>query len=177
MLTPKERNYTVEMERRLLQLRSFLAERPLPALEDASAWYHYLAALKEIQGNPNNDVSFAATLMAKAFLQANFQAMSLDAADKAQGAPGLDIDLRLPDGRRLVAEIKTTVPYKPDDLGAQQKSTFDKDFAKLAAAKADVKIFFLTECRTFELMRQAKYRSKLAGVTVVLLPQGEEIAA
>jgi hypothetical protein len=177
MLTSGERNRIFDMERRLIQLRTFLAERPLPVPEDAPAWYDYLAALKEIQGNAHNDVSFAATLMAKIHLQAKFHSALFDAAEKAQGAPGLDIDPRLPVRRRLVAEIKTTLPYNPDDLGAQQKATFERDFSKLRSAKADVKIFFLTERRTFELMRKAKYRSRLAGVTVVLLPQGEEMSA
>lgn len=177
MLSPAERDYVEEMTRRLAQMRSFLAERPIPTPEEASAWYQYLASLKNIQGNANNDVSFAATLMAKTYLRAKFQCHSFDAAEKAQGAPGLDIDIWLPDKRRLVAEIKTTVPYKSNDLGAQQKAMFEKDFLKLASTKAAVKLFFLTERRTFDLMRASKYRSKLAGIRVVLLPQGEEITA
>lgn len=54
---------------------------------------------------------------------------------------------------------------------------FEKDFEKLAASRADVKLFLLTEQRTFDLMRTTRYRSKLLGVKVVLLPEGEEVAA
>jgi len=177
MLTPRERNYIEDMERRVNRMRSFLSEQPLPVRQDSAAWYAYLSSLKDIQGNPNTDVSFAATMMVKSYLEARYCLQAFDAAEKPQCAPGLDVDLRLPDGRRLVAEIKTTVPYKPNDLGAQQKVMFEKDFAKLTAEKADVKLFFLTERKTFELMKLSKYRSKLAGVLIVLLPGGEEIAA
>jgi len=173
----REQAYMQGMMQRVAKLRSFLAEQPLPAREDAAGWYRFLASLKEIQGNANNDVSFAATLMAKEYILSHFGVRSFDAAEKAQGAPGLDIDVTLSDGRRLVAEIKTTVPYKPNDLGAQQKAMFEKDFDKLAHSRADVKLFLLTERRTFELMRTPKYKSKLAGVKVILLPECEEIAA
>lgn len=124
MLTPRERDYIEEIRRRINRVRFFLVERPLPDAEDSVGWYRYLACLKSIQGNANNDISFAATMMAKAYLAARYPLPPLDAADKPQGAPGLDLDLNLADGRRLVAEIKTTVPYNPDDLGAQQKAMF-----------------------------------------------------
>jgi hypothetical protein len=87
----------------------------------------------------------------------------------------MDIDARLPNGKSLVAEIKTTSPYKPNDLGAQQKAMFEKDFAKLANAEAEIKLFLLTEHATFDLMKKPKYRSQLSGVSVVLLTTGEEL--
>jgi hypothetical protein len=177
MLSPKEQAYIDGIARRISSMRAFLVERPVPAPEDASGWYRYLASLKEIQGNAKNDVSFVATLMAKMYLLTHFDIRSFDAAEKAQGAPGLDIEVLLADGRRLIAEIKTTIPFKTNDLGAQQKATFYKDFKKLATSKADVKFFFLTERRTFDLMRTAKYRSKLVGVTVILLPEGDKVVA
>jgi hypothetical protein len=73
-----------------------------------------------------------------------------------------------------VAEIKTTSPYMPNDLGAQQKAMFEKDFTKLANAIADIKLFLVTETKTFELMKKPKYKSQLSGVTVVLLTTNEE---
>jgi len=176
MLSQREQHYVEELARRIAKMRSFLTDQPLPASEDATGWYKFLASLKEIQGNANNDVSFAATMMAKEYLLAQYGVASFDAAAKAQGAPGLDIDVRLPDGRRLVAEIKTTVPYKVNDLGAQQKAMFEKDFEKLVASRADVKLFLLTERSTYELMREARYRGKIPGVKVVLLPEGDAIA-
>ncbi len=158
---------------RIEQVRAYLNENDFPNIENVTAWYKFLTNIKNIQGNFINDISFLATLMAKQYLEKKYGDLKFDAAKKAQGAPGLDIDIQLANGKRLVAEIKTTLPYKPNDLGAQQKNTFDKDFAKLASAKADIKLFFLTEQRTFDLMKNPKYRSKLSHVTVVLLPSGE----
>jgi hypothetical protein len=177
MLNQHEMDFMEEIKRRLTKVRSHLASKEFPSLEDIDAWYAYLAELKAIQGNFNNDVSFLATLMAKEYLVTKYGLRGFDAAEKAQGAPGIDIDARLPDGRRLVAEIKSTFPYKQDDLGAKQIEEFKKDFFKLANAKADLKLFLVTETRTFDLMKKPKYKEQLPGVHVVLLPTGEEFEA
>lgn len=162
---------------RMLQVRSYLEENDFPTFNNIPAWYDFLTDIKTIQGNFNNDVSFLATMMAKHYLEQNYGIENFYATDKPQGAPGLDIDIYLPDGRRLVAEIKTTIPYKPNELGAQQINTFEKDFFKLAEAEAEIKIFFLTEKRTFELMKKPKYSSQLTDINIVLLPSGEEFLA
>ena len=166
-----------EIQSKLSQVRDHLSEHEFPSLDKTSFWYSYLATIKSIQGNFNNDISFLATLMAKQYLGRRYGLQNFDAAEKHQGAPGLDIDVQLPDGQRLIAEIKTTSPYKSNDLGAQQKATFKKDFVKLANAEADVKLFFLTELKTFELMKKPKHRSQLSGVTVILLTTNDEFTA
>jgi len=172
-----EQNACKNIVQRMLQVRSYLEENDFPALNDILAWYDFLTDIKTIQGNFNNDVSFLATMLAKQYLEENYDLENFNAADKPQGAPGLDIDIYLPDGRRLIAEIKTTIPYKPNDLGAQQVNTFEKDFLKLGEAQAEIKLFFLTEKRTFELMKKPKYRSQLRNVHIILLPIGEEFIA
>lgn len=165
------------IKHRLVQVRAHLSENDFPSLENISDWYSYLAELKSIQGNFNNDVSFLATLMAKQYLEEKYNLQHFDAADKPQGAPGLDIDVHLPNGQRLIAELKTTFPYKSNDLGAQQKASFKRDFNKLAKADAEIKLFLLTERKTFELMKEPKYKSQLSGVKVVLLTSGKEFLA
>lgn len=174
MFSTNEHTEMNEIERRLKQMRDYLSSREFPPLDDTAAWYVFLADLKAIQGNSSNDVSLIATLIAKQYLARRYGLQGFDATDKPQGAPGIDIDARLPDGRRLVAEIKTTSPYMPNDLGAQQKAMFEKDFTKLANAIADIKLFLVTETKTFELMKKPKYKSQLSGVTVVLLTTNEE---
>ncbi|QRN82044.1 hypothetical protein JR338_06205 [Chloroflexota bacterium] len=166
-----------DIRRRLDRIHSFQSENPYPEYEDIAAWFDYLNSIKSIQGNFNNDIGFVSTLLAKRYLEEEFNLQGFNAADKPQGAPGLDIDVKLPDGRHLVAEIKTTSPYKSNDLGAQQINTFRNDFKKLREANADIKIFFVTEPRTFELMKLDKYKTLLTGVHVVLLPSGEEFVA
>ncbi len=129
--------------------------------------------IKQIQGNLSNDLSFVACLMAKRYLAQHHGVSDFDAAAKAQGAPGVDIDVRVTDGPRIVGEIKTTDPYLPNDFGAQQKLKFREDFAKLNKIPADVKYLFVTEVRTYEILVK-KYASEIPGVRIVLLKDGDD---
>lgn len=176
MLSVHELTIMKDIERRLKAMHAHLSTE-VPALEDTTAWFSYLAELKAIQGNSSNIVSFVATLLAKQYLEKCYGLTSFDAAEKPQSAPGIDIDVILPDGRRLVAELKTTNPYKPKDFGAQQKKTIKKDFNKLAKAEVDIKLFLVTDPMTFIFIKKEKYQAMLHGVTVVLLTTGEEFTA
>ena len=69
-------------------------------------------------------------------------------------------------------------PYGIGDLaklGAGQKTSFIKDFEKLKKAQANYKFFFVTEMRAFEIMKK-RYAREIPGITVVLLPSGDEYA-
>ncbi len=175
-LTPRERHAVQEILDRIAALAQFLEQSPVPKRPGASVLYRYLARMKEIQGNSDNGVSLVACLMAKEYLNRELDMESFDAATKPQGAPGLDIDEHTTAGARVVGEIKTTMPYGANDLGSAQKSSFEKDFKKLNAIAAANRFFFVTERRTFELMR-VKYAARIPGVRVVLLPFGESFVA
>ena len=177
MLSTQELEKMREIEKRLDQARIHLDTKRFPSIQDTHAWYSYLAEFKSIQGNFNTDVSFVSTLMAKQFILENYGKVEFDASIKDQSATGLDIDVTLPNGKRIIAEIKTTNPVGVDDLGSNQKTSFQNDFNKLARTVANMKLFFLTEASTYGLMKMPKYRSQLAGVTVVLLPTGENFIA
>ncbi|PYV39175.1 MAG: hypothetical protein DMG06_23910 [Acidobacteria bacterium] len=89
--------------------------------------------------------------------------------------PSPDIHIRT--GKdEVILEIKTTWPYGVNDFGAAQKREFQKDFDKLNASTADYRFLFVTEERTFNLLR-AKYASKIPGVQIVDLMNGNEHAA
>ena len=176
-LTPKENDYLEGIFSRIELLQTFLDKNNKPDSSNLELLYAFLSKIKNIQGNFNNDISFIATLMAKYYLLDKYAVQDYDAAKKAQGAPGLDIDIFLPNGDQLVAEIKTTYPYKQNDLGANQKEKFNEDFEKLKRSTAKHKLFFLTERTTFELLRKPKYFSSPIGIQIVLLPSGEEFSA
>ena len=177
MFTEKEETVIHQITNRVQQLRQVLTKQQIPEGEDVLSWYQFLAEVKKVQGNLNNDLSFVATLMVKQFLDRNFEITSFDAAKKAQGAPGLDIDVYTKDNVRIVGEIKTTYPYGENDLGANQQKSFKQDFSKLHTAQADFKFFFLTEKRTFDLMKMEKYKCQISGVQVVLLTTEEQFTA
>jgi len=168
--TKGERDQLKNIALRLVRLRDFLISANLEQDKDTTQWFECLAQVKAIQGNGDNDVSFIACLMAKDYLTTQFDIDGFDVAAKAQGAAGLDIDLLSSDGKHIIGEVKTTVPYSGarNDLGAQQKESFKKDFAKLNAMPADYKFFFVTDKLTFEVVRR-RYASQIPTVSVILL--------
>lgn len=161
---------------RIATLSQFLKESTLPQEPSPEVLYEFLARMKQIQGNTDNGCSLVACLLAKQYLSRHLDMASFDVALKPQGAPGLDIDEQTAGGERVVGEIKTTVPYGTKDLGAAQKYSFDKDFEKLNAVQSAKKFFFVTDPRTFDLMR-SRYARKIPGVSVVLLPGGQSFVA
>jgi hypothetical protein len=175
-LTPNERKAVGRISDHIQRLSSFFAQNASPAgSATPQEWFAYLAGFKDELGNINNDISLISILLAKQYLMDHLDMVPFDVALKPQGAPGLDIDERTTAGERVVAEVKTTHPFKPDDLGAQQASSFNKDAHKLAAADATHKFFFVTDRKTFEVLKKAKYKAWFEGVRVVLLPSGDEI--
>jgi hypothetical protein len=158
-----------------MRLGNFFAKNVPPQSDAADEWFVYLTVFKDELGNINNDLSFFATLLAQAYLLKNLDVLPFDAAAKAQGAPGLDIDERTKSGARVIAEIKTTHPYKRDDLGAAQAKTFRADAEKLRLETAEHKFFFLTDRAAYQVMHKEKYRNWFDGIRVVLIPSGEEI--
>jgi len=176
MLTENEKRYCSEIADRVSRMRGFLNENALTESPEPVQWHSFLSTLRKIQGNLSNDGSFIATLLAKQYLNAKF-GVEFDAAEKPQGAPGIDIDVESSDGQRIVAEIKTTVPYQVSDFGAQQAASFKKDFAKLAASAAKHKFLFVTDSGAFLVLQKDKYTKLMPGVRIVHLATGQEHAA
>ena len=173
LMTSNERVRCTEIYQKDELVRSFLRSVALSDPPDPKQWLEYLCRIRAIFGNLSNSISFIATLLAKRHLATRLDLGGFDAAEKAQGAPGVDIDVNSPDGRHIVAEIKTTVPYGETDFGAAQKREFQKDFDKLNESNAAHKFMFVTDDRTFELLR-SKYASRIPGVCIVNLVNGEE---
>ena len=176
MLTAGELRYCRDIFNRVSRIREFLSCNELPDPPDPAEWHRFIAALRLIQGNLSNDGSFVATLLAKDFLATRHK-VSFDAAEKPQGAPGIDISVTAPDSSRIVAEIKTTVPYAGSDFGAQQAASFKKDFAKLVASDADYKYLLVTDPNAYAVLKKPKYTRQMPGVVIVHLETGDQYAA
>ena len=176
MLTPGELQHCSQIALRVAGARAYLDGNSLSEPPEPVALFNFLSALRQIQGNVSNDVSFAATLLAKAYLLSRF-GITFCAAEKPQGAPGIDIDVIAPDGSRVVAEIKTTVPYQATDFGAQQATAFKKDFIKLAGAVAKHKFLFVTDSKAYAALMKPKYLGQVPGVCIVNLVAGVEHVA
>jgi hypothetical protein len=158
-LSDTEHRYSAGIHAKLQDLREFFTDKALDSEAHPAEAYSFLSQLKAILGNLNNDISFVAPLMAKEYLSTRFDMGGFDAAAKAQGAPGIDIEVRTPDGKRIAAEVKTTFPYQAA-FGAKQREMISKDIAKLKESNADTKFLLLTERLSFEA---AKKNSRVDG--------------
>jgi hypothetical protein len=166
-LTEGERERLQVVIQRIRKIRECLCQKR-PVDDDPGSWFMYLSALKAIQGNADNDLSFLACILAKRHLVEVHGELSFDAAHKPQGAPGLDIDLRAADGRRIVGEVKTTTPHKPRDFGGQQWTTVRADIEKLRRSEAECKYLFVTDDRTHEILTR-RCSVELVGINLVRL--------
>lgn len=166
--TRNEQAYFQRIRQKVTMLYDYLSKNAAPIENDPEAWFEFIAQIRDIQGNISNDQSFLATILAKKYLMSRFNLADFDAAEKAQGATGLDFDRLTINGDRIVGEIKTTVPHGKNDLGSAQRREFEKDFLKLNAAEAHHKFFFVTSRRTFEIA-QERYAQQIPDVEIILL--------
>src|ERR1043165_3086215 len=143
-LTPREKTYCQSIQAKDVSLRTFLAENSLAGAPEANQWLCYLTGIKYALGNLNNDLSFVATLLVKDFLKQHFNIENFDAAAKAQGASGIDVECQASDGKVIVGEIKTTKPYQPG-FGAAQRTTILKDLTRLVNTPADYRFMFVID--------------------------------
>jgi len=171
-LTNRETEYWKVIHNKDLALRKLLSDKSLPETYLPAEWFKYLAHIRDALGNLSNSLGFVATLLAKDYLADRFGISGFDAAQKAQGAPGVDIEVRTPDGLEIIAEIKTTKPYQPG-FGANQKITILKDLNRLSSLPADHRIMFVTDQESFRTLCGANYRARFANVEVVNLLTGE----
>jgi len=172
--TRKESQYISRLLRRLGKLRLAIG-KPFPAHEATpEKWFIYLQRIKESQGNWSNYLSFIACLMAKEYIHRIYGIDNWDVAEKPQGAPGLDIDLKTTTGKKIIGEIKTTIPYEEDDLGAAQWTSFENDFRKLRRSRSDIRYLFVTHPLTYKYMKRDSKYIRVPGLKVVLLPTGKQ---
>lgn len=89
--TRAEESSLSEIAEKVRELREFLGKYELPADRSRlDGWFNFLNIAKAILGNFNNDISFAATLLAKLYLVKKHVGLTFDAAQKSQAAAGLD---------------------------------------------------------------------------------------
>lgn len=171
-LTRREADYWQVIHGKDLALRQLLRDKSLPETYLPTEWFKYLACVRDALGNLSNSLGFVATLLAKEYLAGRFGVLDFDAAQKAQGAPGIDIEIRTPGGLAIIAEIKTTKPYQPG-FGANQKMTILKDLNRLSSLTADHRIMFVTDDEAFRTLCGANYRSRFATIEIVNLLTSE----
>lgn len=169
--TPSEQQFCELIRSKDRALRQFLAASALPDEIDGPAWLTYLTGIKSALGNLNNDLAFVATLLVKRYLQQRLGITAFDAAGKAQGAAGVDIEAVTLDGRAIIGELKTTKPYQPG-FGAQQRTMMLKDLQRLAASSAPHRFMFVTDPDAFAALCKPTFARRAPGVEIVDLVTG-----
>jgi hypothetical protein len=170
-MTEKEKKYCAQIHEKNQRLRMFLNDNALSEPK-SSKWFDFVTQIKNILGNINNDLGFLATLLAKDYLLKRFGVNSFDAAVKAQGAPGPDIEVTTSKGEVIRCELKTTHPYQPG-FGAAQKTEILKDLRKLSACSATYKFMMVTDTDAFIALCKKSYASLAQGIEIVNLLTGE----
>lgn len=171
MPTKNEINEINAIYKKVNAIKEFMNSNEFPEQQsNIIEIFNYLDKLRSTQGNINNDISLIATLLSKEYIvKTHGGQWSFDAAEKKQGANGLDIDIQYDKQERLVAEIKTTVPYHQHDFGAAQRESIQRDIDKLNNASAQYKYFFVTNLRAYEILQKESYKNRMKNITLVLL--------
>lgn len=173
-LTNKEATALEQVVAKTRRAISYMNETPHPTTADArGAWIRYYANLKAILGNMHNDISYIATLLAKEYLFGRWQFPEADATTKAQGAPEIDIDWTTLDGKRIIAEIKTTSPCNGPTFGGNQITEIKKDLRRLRETQADQRFLFVTDLDAYRILRKS-YSPLFSGIALILLPEDVE---
>lgn len=168
----EETDYIKKLSDKMDRTKDYLIAERAANLSEKSllSQFETINQFRKMIGNINSDLNFLGCLMIKEYLEMHYSFSELNIALKPQGFPGFDIDERTLDGKRIIGELKTAYPNSENDLGANQRNHFIRDFEKLQKTIADHKYFFVTEPKTYEII-QNKYSYHLQGITLVLLPQ------
>jgi len=168
-LTDLEQNFCSTILRKQNNLHKFIASNQIENIDfDPAAWFRFLTGIKNVLGNINNDVAFVATLLIKKYLNRRFSIIDFDAGAKAQGAPGIDIEAKTPDGKSIVGELKNTKPYQPG-FGAAQRTSILKDMNRLETTHADYKFMFVTDIDAFAILTSGRFKRDFQTVEIVNL--------
>ena len=148
MLTADEQEQLNKLRQKMDKVKSLLCQASFDD-DDLVSWHKRLSELKNITGNPHNDMNRIACLLAKRYLCKKLNMRQYEALAKAQGAKGLDIAEFTANGEAVVAEIKTTNAFNHNDIRSPQKEAIVKDLSRLAKTDAKFKFFFVTDVGVF----------------------------
>jgi hypothetical protein len=171
-MSAHERQVLAGIEDRLNTLQRFMRDSAIPAADaSAETWFGYLDTLKGTVGNFHQWLSFVSCLLAKRYLLEHHEMWPFDVGIKPQGASGLDIDAETAAGARVIAEIKTTVPYLVTKLGSAQRTSVLRDIDKLQRTPAEHKYLFVTNDAAAQAI-ETGFPGQLGGIELVCLIEG-----
>lgn len=167
-MNQKEQADFNEISARINKVKKYLNKRNTSYLiSDLSDMIEDFITVKDLLGNLGSIINFLALQKAKLFLEKNFNQELPGVLLKDINTPGWKINCILNDGKRIVAEAKTTTPTGRS-FGSKQREEISKVLDKLKSADADYKYLFVTNEETARILH-IEYSMELVGITVEII--------
>lgn len=167
-MNQKEQADFNEISTRINKVKKYLNKRNTSYLiSDLSDMIEDFITVKDLLGNLGSIINFLALQKAKLFLEKNFNQELPGVLLKDINTPGWKINCILNDGKRIVAEAKTTTPTGRS-FGSKQREEISKVLDKLKSADVDYKYLFVTNEETARILH-IEYSMELVGITVEII--------
>ena len=167
-MNQKEQADFNEISNRINKVKEYLNNRNTSySISDIGDIIEDLITIKDSLGNLGSIINFLALQKAKLFLEKKFNQELPGILLKDINTPGWKINFILRDGKRIVAEAKTTTP-NGKTLGSKQREEISKVLDKLKSIDADYKYLFVTNEETARILH-IEYSMELEGISVEII--------
>ncbi len=167
-MNQKEQADFNEISNRINKVKVYLNDRNTSySISELGNMIEDFISVKDTLGNLGSVINFLTLQKAKIFLEKKFNQRVPDVLLKDVNTPGWKINYILSDGKRIVAEAKTTTP-NGRTFGSKQREEISKVLDKLKSVEADYKYLFITNEETAKLLH-IEYSMELVGITVELI--------
>ncbi len=167
-MNQKEQADFNEISTRINKVKEYLNKRNTSySISDLSDMISDFITVKDTMGNLGSIINFLTLQKAKVYLEKKFNQDLPDVLLKDINTPGWKINCILKDGKRIIAEAKTTTPTGRT-FGSKQRDEISKVLEKLKSVDADFKYLFVTNEETARILH-IEYSMELAGITVELI--------
>ena len=167
-MNKKEQDDFIEISKRLIKVRDYLNNSYSSySISDLDDMLEDFINVKDLLGNLGSVINFLTLQKAKLFLEKKFNQNIPDILLKDVNTPGMKINFSLNNGKRVIAEAKTTTPIG-QTFGSKQREEISKVLDKLICSEADYKYLFVTNEDTARILH-IEYSKELVGVTVELI--------
>ena len=167
-MNQKEQADFYEISNRINKVKEYLNDRNTSySISELGNMIEDFINVKDTLGNLGSVINFLTLQKAKIYLEKKFNQSVPDVLLKDVNTPSMKIDFILNNGKRVIAEAKTTTPTGKT-FGAKQREEISKVLNKLKSKEAEYKYLFVTNEDTSRILH-IEYSMELIGITVELI--------
>lgn len=167
-MNQKEQADFNEISNRINNVKNYLNKRNTSySISDLDEMIEDFVKVKDMLGSFGSVINFLTLQKAKLFLEKKFNQSVPDVLLKDVNTPGIKIDFILNNGKRVIAEAKTTTPTGRS-FGTKQREEISKVLNKLKSVEAEYKFLFVTNEDTAKILG-IEYSIDLVGISVELI--------